>query len=239
MKVANPTEDIVKTPADTAIISAVSADNHEVMDSAEIHRQIVTLVHEDNIDCNEETETASQTEVTIPAHYFDSEVFQPNVLRLKEWNTADLAPIDWESLLNHETVTVDQRRDLIALLDANRDVFATSVSQVGMVSCVKHVINLKPEAKIVRQWPYRSTPEKQEALNDQIQELLQARVVTESDSPWLSPVVMIKERNKAPDGSDLWQTCIDYRALNAMTLKDAGYFAMQTFDGLYDSISRQ
>ncbi len=50
---------------------------------------------------------------------------------------------------------------------------------------------------------------------------------------------MIKKRNKAPDGSDLWQTCIDYRALNAMTQKDTGYFAMPTFDDLYDSISRQ
>ena len=104
---------------------------------------------------------------------------------------------------------------------------------------MKHEIKLKPDAKIVRQRPYRLSPEKQRALDVQIQDLLQAKVIVESDSPWQSPVVMIKKRNKAPDGSDLWRTCIDYRALNAMTQKDTGYFAMPTFDDLYDSISRQ
>ena len=61
----------------------------------------------------------------------------------------------------------------------------------------------------------------------------------ESDSPWQSPVVMIKKWNKAPDGSNIWRTCIDYQALNAMTQNDTRYFARPTFSDLYDSISRQ
>ncbi len=50
------------------------------------------------------------------------------------------------------------------------------VVQVGQVSCVKHEIKLKPDTRIVRQRPYRLSPEKQEALDVQIQELLCAKV---------------------------------------------------------------
>ncbi len=38
VKIANPTDDIIKIPANTAIISAVNADEFDIMDSAEIHR---------------------------------------------------------------------------------------------------------------------------------------------------------------------------------------------------------
>ncbi len=238
VKIANPTDDHMYLESGTCVAIAVPMDDFEILDSEGIHRQIVLLVQEAEHE-EESTGTASQTEVTAPAHYFDSEIFQPNVLRLEERDTAGLDPIDWESLLPVGVMTADQRHALIDMLNANRDVFATSVAQVGRVSCVKHEIKLKPDARIVRQRPYRLSPEKQEALDAQIQELLRAKVVVESDSPWQSPVVMIKKRNKAPDGSDLWRTCIDYRALNAMTQKDTGYFAMPTFDDLYDSISRQ
>ncbi len=238
VKIANPTEDHLYLESGTCVAIAVPMDVYEILDSDGIHRQIVLLIQEANDD-TESTGTASQTEITAPAHYFDSEIFQPNVLRLEDRETASLEPIDWESLLPKDIMTENQRKSIIEMLNANRDVFATSVAQVGRVSCVKHEIKLKPDARIVRQRPYRLSPEKQEALDVQIQDLLRAKVVVESDSPWQSPVVMIKKRNKAPDGSDLWRTCIDYRALNAMTQKDTGYFAMPTFDDLYDSISRQ
>ncbi len=50
MKIANPTDDIVKILADTAVIHAVPTDEYEVMDTLEIHRRLFTLVH----DCNTE-----------------------------------------------------------------------------------------------------------------------------------------------------------------------------------------
>ena len=113
------------------------------------------------------------------------------------------------------------------------------MQQVGNVTCVKHEIKLKPDARIVRQCLYKLSPEKQQVLDAQIQKILQAKIIFESDGPWQSPVVMMKKRNKALDVSDLWRKCIDYRSLNAMTQKDTGYFAMPMFDDLSDSISRQ
>ncbi len=238
VKLANPTDEPVDLYTNDQIALASPAEHYEIMTADDLHGHIVALIQDTHSD-SQEGSVGTQTEVTAPAHYFDSEVFQPNVLRLEERNVEDLEPIDWDSLLSKDVMNDDQRKQMVELLEANRDVFATSVQQVGRVSCVKHEIRLKPEARIIRQRPYRLSPEKQEALDTQVQQLLQAKVIIESDSPWQSPVVMIKKRNKAPDGSDLWRTCIDYRALNAMTLKDTGYFAMPTFDDLYDSISRQ
>ncbi len=239
VKIANPGFEPIVLEEHTKIAIAVPAEDFDIEDGSDIHGRIVALIHEVEESVELEGSVGTQTEVTAPVHYFDSEVFQPNVLRMEERDKSTLEPIDWAQLLPNDVLTSDQRNQLIAMLDANRDVFATSVQQVGRVSCVKHEIKLKPDARIVRQRPYRLSPEKQQALDAQVQELLLAKVVVESDSPWQSPVVMVKKRNKAPDGSDLWRTCIDYRALNALTLKDTGYFAMPTFDDLYDSISRQ
>ena len=49
----------------------------------------------------------------------------------------------------------------------------------------------------------------------QVQQMLSTGVIRPSNSPWASPVVMVKKK----DGS-LW-FCIDFRQLNAATIKDA------------------
>ena len=149
VKIANPTEDYLSIDQDTCVAHALPMDHYEILDSDKIHRQIVLLVQEKNVQ-NNSSGTATQTEVTAPAHYFDSEVFQPNVLRLEEWDVSALEPINWEALLPNDTMTPEQRQQLITVLNLNRDVFATSVAQVGWVSCVKHEIKLKPDAKMLR-----------------------------------------------------------------------------------------
>lgn len=67
----------------------------------------------------------------------------------------------------------------------------------------------------VKQKPRRMASEKQESANQQIQQSLEVGLARRSNSSWASPIVMVRKK----DGT--YRLCIDYRALNDSTIKDA------------------
>ena len=78
-----------------------------------------------------------------------------------------------------------------------------------------HHINLVPGAAPVAVRPYRYPASHKDELERQCSDMLRQGLIRRSNSAFSSPVLLVKKA----DGS--WRFCVDYRALNSITIKDA------------------
>ena len=105
------------------------------------------------------------------------------------------------------------RRTVIDWLKKFEDCFATSQGELGRSNRVEHVIDTT-ENRPIQQHPYPSAWKAREVIQDQVNEMLNYGVIEHSNSPWASPIVLVKKK----DGS--WRFSVNYRKLNAVTSKD-------------------
>ena len=104
---------------------------------------------------------------------------------------------------------------LADLLTDYADVFSTNDFDIGRTSAIQHKIETKPGCQPIKQAPYRVPETVRKEIESQVQQLLEQGLIEPSSAPWASPVVMVKKK----DGS--LRLCVDYRRLNAATIKDA------------------
>lgn len=92
-----------------------------------------------------------------------------------------------------------------------------------------HLISLVPNAKPVFVRPYRHNPAQKDEIEKQVKEMLSSGVIQPSNSAYSSPTLLVKKKDRT------WRLCIDYRQLNAITLK--GKFPMPVIDELLDELA--
>ncbi|GBG84069.1 hypothetical protein CBR_g37944 [Chara braunii] len=101
------------------------------------------------------------------------------------------------------------------LLDEYRDVFEAPTGTVPDRP-IRHGITLEVGAVPPRGCIYRMSEEELEVLRAQLDDLLDKGWICLSCSPYGAPVIFVRKKNK-----DL-RLCLDYRKLNAQTVKNAG-----------------
>ncbi len=128
--------------------------------------------------------------------------------------TFDMLPKELQSLVP-TSLPKEKCSLIIRMLYEFRDIFALPGNEMGRTDAVKHEINVDIGVAPVR-LPKRRLPLKQQDIvTTEITKMLEKGIIQESQSPWTSPVVIVKKK----DGT--YRFCVDYRKLNDVTWKDS------------------
>lgn len=103
------------------------------------------------------------------------------------------------------------RKRVTERLNSMSDVFATHDLDYGHSTAVKHHIRLSDPTPF-KQRPRPIHPSDFEAVRQHVKELCEANMIHESESPFASPIVVVKKKNGTI------RLCIDYRKLDNQTI---------------------
>ena len=124
-----------------------------------------------------------------------------------------------QSLLNqvweNDNLTSTEKKKVRDLIRNFADIFATQAQDLESCTLEQFQINLVEGFVIPTATPYRSSIADDEYIEKVIKELLDSGLITPSKSSFASPVVIARAPGRAP------RFCIDYRALNRITIGDS------------------
>lgn len=118
--------------------------------------------------------------------------------------------------------------EIQVLLDRFQHLFATQLALPPARPC-DHNIPLVPSAQPVQVRPYRYPPLLKDEIERQVSDMLKLGIIMPSASPFSSLVLLVKKKDET------FQFCVDYRYLNALTLKTK--FLIHVFDQLMDELA--
>lgn len=121
-------------------------------------------------------------------------------------------------VINIEEIQCDakdmrKREELVSLLQDYAECFSTDTAELGCTDKIKMRIDLNSEKPICYR-PYRLSEFEKSIVRDKIKDLIENKIIQESNSPYSSPIVLVKKNNGD------YRLCVDYRKLNSITVKD-------------------
>lgn len=155
--------------------------------------------------------------ITIPARAIIAEVGAFQNICTKEQSIHSGQSPDMPSLqydFGDSPLPSAWKQRIINQLNTIPEVFAKHDLDFGRTDKVRHQINLSDPSPF-KQRPRPIHPLDVDAVRRHLQELLETGVIRESDSPFASPIVVVRKKNGNV------RLCIDYRKLNLQTIKDA------------------
>ena len=118
------------------------------------------------------------------------------------------------------TNDVQSRQKVMQLLQENSHMFASNDLELGTTHLMEFRIDTG-EHPPFRQRPYRPAWTQKKVLEEHLQNMLDAGVISPSCSPYASPVILVPKKQDPQTGQMDYRLCIDYRRLNSITTKNA------------------
>ena len=110
----------------------------------------------------------------------------------------------------------------------HEDVFLDELLGLPPQRDVDFMIELHPGTSPISMTLHRMAPIELQELKVQVQELLDMGFIRQSTSPWGSPILFAKKKDKT------LQMCINYRQLNRVTIKNR--YPLPRIDDLFDQL---
>ncbi|KAH0808186.1 hypothetical protein GEV33_014604 [Tenebrio molitor] len=145
--------------------------------------------------------------------------------RRREVNTVPVVPSEVNTDLTAEEAT-----PVIELINEYKDLVARNMKQIGCTNLTEMDIKLTDDRPVFYR-PYRMSFSEREQVKDIVQELIAADIVEPSESPFASPILLVKKKT-----GDV-RLCVDYRALNKKTEKQ--HYPLPRIDDQLDRLHGQ
>jgi len=107
----------------------------------------------------------------------------------------------------------EARQQCTELLRQFRDCISFSTADLGKTNATALTIRCTSDIPVVYR-PYRLAENEKRTVREMIRELLANDIIRESSSPYASPILLVKKKNGE------YRMCVDFRKLNAVTIKD-------------------
>ncbi len=95
--------------------------------------------------------------------------------------------------INHPEMTEAQHKEAVELLLKNNDCFSLDLGEIGQTKGIEVEIDMG-DVKLIRQSLRHVAYTIRDEVKKEIEKLLRLQVVKESDSPWSSPIVMVRRK---------------------------------------------
>ena len=139
-------------------------------------------------------------------------------------------PVHLHDLYERGTANIEAKyhSEVRKCLTDFQDVFSKGDHDIGRTNVVKHHIKTCEDARPIKERPRRQPYCHQQEIQRQVDDLKDRGVIEPSDSPWAANVVLVNKK----DGTKRF--CVDYRKLNAVTIKDA--YPVPRIDETFDAL---
>jgi hypothetical protein len=188
-----------------------------------INQQVILLQQEHS------EEIQSVTKIDLDDESEESSLEQSNYAEIDQAISDDDLNTDWtfsrKIIEPAETLTPDEDIFFKKIQDSAKNMFASSYQELGCVQHMPFTIRTTDEIPIYTR-PYRKAETDRQIINNEVKMMLDAKIIRPSNSPWSSPVVLIKKQ----DGSI--RMCVDYRPINKKTINEP--WPLPRIDDIFD-----
>jgi hypothetical protein len=125
-------------------------------------------------------------------------------------------------------LSATERERVLELLDQHRRCLPSEVNQLGRATKIQHNIDTGNSCPITSR-AYRVSQFERKLIAEKVSEMLKNGVIQLSNSPWSSPVVLVKKK------SGEYRFCVDYRRLNAVSKRDV--YPLPRIDDVFDRLA--